>query len=313
MADIEFRNASVLLFDPVGPNLIAARSMLLQIGFERVDGTRDFAALTRKLKDSVYDLAVMETSDAGGDVCGVVRAMRRGEIGYNPFMVVILSSWARKRSEIKQVIDTGADDVLLRPYSPNALQSRIHSFARSRKPFVVTGGYIGPSRGDDQPGETVRHIDAPNSLKAAVEGDHETQRRQYEQVAAAAETIDRERLRRLALRISAAALMKLSGKEEATAGIDDLLEAASELRRRLMRRGVKDAVEIAAALGAVLARLREEGSADAKELELLRDLPLGVLAAIEGQMSADKARGEIDAILAKIHARFGSQPIAQAS
>jgi hypothetical protein len=80
-----------------------------------------------------------------------------------------------------------------------------------------------------------------------------------------------------------------------------------------MRRGIKEAVEIAAALGSVLARLRDDGAADTKELELLRDLPLGVLAAIEGQMSADKARGEMDAILAKIHARFGAEPAAQAS
>jgi CheY-like chemotaxis protein len=312
LADLDFRNASVLLFDPVGPNLVAARSMLLQIGFERVDATRDFAALTRKLKDSVFDLALMETSDAGGDVCGLVRAMRRGEIGFNPFMIVILTSWARKRSEIRQVIDTGADDVLLRPYSPNGLQSRINAFAKNRKPFVVTGGYIGPSRGDEGQGEGVRHIDAPNSLKAAVEGDHEAQRKQYEAVAAAAETIDRERLRRLALRISAAALMKLSGKEEPAAGVDELLEAASELRRRLMRRGIKEAVEIAAALGSVLARLREDGAADTSQLELMRDLPLGVLAAIEGQTSADKARGEIDAVLAKIHARFSADPLPQA-
>lgn len=312
MADLDFRNAAVLLFDPVGPNLVAARSMLLQFGFERVDATRDFASLTRKLKDSVYDMALLETSDAGGDVCGVVRAMRRGEIGFNPFMIVILSSWARKRNEIRQVLDTGADDVLLRPYSPSALQSRIQAFAKSRKPFVVTGGYIGPSRADDQGGEGVRQIDAPNSLKAAVEGDHEAQRRQFEAVAAAAETIDRERLRRLALRISAAALMKLSGKEEPAAGVDDLLEAAAELRRRLMRRGVKEGVEIAGALGSVLARLREDGEAETSQLELMRDLPLGVLAAIEGQNSADKARGEIDAVLAKIHARFSSEPAAQA-
>jgi DNA-binding response OmpR family regulator len=317
VADLEFRNASVLLFDPVGPNMLSTRSMLLQIGFERIEATRDFNALTRKLKDAVFDLALLEVSDAGGDVCSLVRALRRGEVGYNPFMVVILTSWARKRSELAQLIDTGSDDLLLRPFSPNNLQSRIQAFAKKRKPFVVTGSYIGPDRSQDgEPMDGAKIIEAPNSLKAAAEGDHEGQRKQYEAVAAAAEVIDRERLRRLALRISAAAHIRLSGKDDPGSTFDDLLDGASELRRRLVKRGQKQAIEIAVALCAMLTRIKEDGTADNSQLELLRDLPMGVLAAVEGNKAADKAREEIESVLAKVRARFaqdaGSNPVAAA-
>jgi DNA-binding response OmpR family regulator len=315
VAELEYRNASVLLFDPVGPNLAATRSMLVQFGFERADATRDFSSLARKLSDGTYDLGLFEVSDAGGDVCGLVRQLRGGEIGYNPFMVVILTSWARGSGNVSQFIDTGADDLLLRPFSPNTLQARINSFARRRKPFVVTGSYIGPDRRHDAARPSnAQLIEAPNTLKAAAEGEREALLRHHDAVASAAETIDRERLRRLALRISAGAYIRLSGSEDAEGGgFEELAEAAEELRRRLAKREKNEPMEIADALCGVLGRVREEGSAGIEQLELLRDLPLGVLAAIEGEGAAERAREEIQAVLVKIRARYAQAPVAAAS
>jgi DNA-binding response OmpR family regulator len=314
VADLEYRNASVLLFDPVGPNLAATRSMLVQFGFERADATRDFSSLARKLSDGSYDLGLFEVSDAGGDVCSLVRRLRSGELGYNPFMVVILTSWARGSGNVSQFIDTGADDLLLRPFSPNTLQGRINAFARRRKPFVVTGSYIGPDRRHDSARPSnAQLIEAPNTLKAAAEGEREALLRHQDAVASAADTIDRERLRRLALRISAGAYIRLSGEADADeGGFEDLAEAASELRRRLTKREKSDAVEIADALCGVLDRIREEGSAAQEQLELLRELPLGVLAALDGEGAADRAREEIQAVLVKIRARYAKAPIAAA-
>jgi DNA-binding response OmpR family regulator len=315
VADLDFRNASVLLFDPVGPNLAATRSMLVQFGFERAEATRDFSSLSRKLSDGAYDLGLFEVSDAGGDVCSLVRRLRGGELGYNPFMVVILTSWQRGSGSVSQFIDTGADDLLLRPFSPNTLQARINTFARRRKPFVVTGTYIGPDRRQDavRPA-SVQLIEAPNTLKAAVEGEREALLRNQGAVNLASEAIDRERLRRLALRISAGAHIRLSGSNDPeNTTFEDLAEAAAELRRRLVKRDKQEPLEIVETMCEVLERVREEGDAGIEQLELLRDLPLGVLAAVDGADAAERAREEIQAVLVKIRARYAQPPTAVAS
>lgn len=304
--DLEFKNASALLFDPVGPNLLATRSILFQIGFERVEAVREYSGLSRLVADSSFDIAVLEVTDAGGDVCDLVRRMRTGETGINPFTVVIFTSWARSAGELRTVIDAGSDDVLLRPFSPSALRDRIVGLARKRKQFVVTGDYIGPDRrADPSRPNTTPTIDAPNSLKAVASGDAAALRRHQEAISAAAAEVDRERLRRLAMRISAAAVLRLEESKDADSmTYEDLETSSRELRRRLRARGQPEPFEISTALCEIVTRMREDDAADHEQLELVRDLPLGIYAALEGDQAADRARGEMDAMLKKIRARY---------
>lgn len=315
MAEIDFRNASVLLFDPVGPNLLSTRSILKQFGFEDIEPVREFAQLVRKISERNYDLMILEVMDAGGDVCGLVRRMRSGETGVNPFATILLTSWARHAAELHAVIDAGSDDLLLRPFSPSALRERIGVHARQRKPFVVTGDYIGPDRRSDagRP-PNAEQIEAPNTLKAVVDGDAGALRRIESAIAEANEAVDRERLKRLAIRISTSARLRLSDELEADGmTYDELGEAAKELRRRLRGRREDKALELATALCEIVTRVCEDEQADREQLELISDLPMAAYAALEGEAAGERTRGEVDAVLAKIRSRYAREPEAKAS
>jgi DNA-binding response OmpR family regulator len=311
---MDFRNASVLLFDPVGPNLLATRSILKQLGFEDIEPVREYEALTRKVSERSYDLMIFEVGDAGGDVCGVVRRLRSGETGINPFATILLTSWERQAKDIHALMDAGSDDLLLRPFSPSALRDRVNAHVRKRKPFVVTGDYIGPDRRTDATRPSnAQTIEAPNTLKAVVEGDTATLRRLEAAITEANDSVDRERLKRLAIRISTSARLRLDNQ----AGSDnmsfaDLHESSKELRRRLRGRNLDKPLEIATALCEIVARVCEDDHADNDQLTLMCDLPMAAYAALEGENAGESTRKEVDAVLNKIRARYRREPMAKA-
>ena len=65
-------------------------------------------------------------------------------------MADIVTAWLNDQGLIGRVIDFGADDLLLRPFSATLLESRIRVHAERRKDFVTTSDYVGPDRRRDQ-------------------------------------------------------------------------------------------------------------------------------------------------------------------
>jgi hypothetical protein len=64
------------------------------------------------------------------------------------------------------VISSGADDLLLRPFSTAVLGSRIETHIERRKGFVITTDYVGPDRRkDSNRPSSVELFEPPNSLK----------------------------------------------------------------------------------------------------------------------------------------------------
>ena len=67
---------------------------------------------------------------------------------------------------INRVVSSGADDLLLRPFSTAVLGSRIESHIERRKGFVITTDYVGPDRRKDTSRPSnVDLFEPPNSLK----------------------------------------------------------------------------------------------------------------------------------------------------
>src|SRR3546814_3917356 len=68
----------------------------------------------------------------GGDACEVLHAVRHNKLGKNPFVPVILTSWRPQPDLVRRVVDSGADDFLVKPLSPGKLLQRVE--ARSEEP-----------------------------------------------------------------------------------------------------------------------------------------------------------------------------------
>lgn len=97
--------------------------------------------------------------------------IRHGRVGSNPFAVLIAIGQPTDAGAIARILEAGVDDLIIKPADAEILVKRINAFTRERKPFVVTPGYVGPSRrparrNDGSDDENT--IDVPNTLRARV-------------------------------------------------------------------------------------------------------------------------------------------------
>lgn len=78
MRNIDYRRASVLLFDPVGVNLRNTRYALHEIGFREISCLSSIAEFKRRLEDTSPDLIMAELVNNENELLRAVRAVRSG-------------------------------------------------------------------------------------------------------------------------------------------------------------------------------------------------------------------------------------------
>jgi len=291
-----FCDARVLLFDPVSTNLRQTRAALFEIGFREVKTVQEFKDFNQHVSHGNYDLIIAETHNAGGGVAELMQKVRTGDIGINPFVVAITTSWDRKAENVKRLINAGVDDLLLRPFSTRNLAARVHASVSARKGFIVTGGYVGPDRrtaSERKDGVDLFH--PPNTLKSSVEGNLDAGHDAEKAIETARLKMSRERIRTLALRITVAIELKL-GDQETGNDIDpeEIDGLARELRRRLRGRGDSDANEMASALVGMTTEALEPGGETEQRLRLIKELALGAYTAFADGASLERSSGEVD-------------------
>ncbi len=284
MKNIDYRRASVLLFDSVGVNLRNTRYALHEIGFREISCLSSMAEFKRRLEDTSPDLIIAELVNNEAEMLRVVRAVRAGELGRNPFVVFVLTSWVRDGNMVKQAINSGVDDVIVRPFSTAFAEERIRTLVRARKPFVVTSDYIGPDRRSDteRKSSITNPIDAPNTLRAVTDADEGALDEANRWIAEARRTVEAERIRRLCMRLTVGVevgVRELSEGNTTVLDLADMLRTAKELRLRLARQGAGEASRIAFALYQVCEELYGDGGFTMANLGLVKELAMGVLAA----------------------------------
>jgi DNA-binding response OmpR family regulator len=165
-----FASVNVLLFDGGPANSSSIRAALVAMGFRNVVTPSFFDEVERCIRAKDYDVLIADITGQPERVCRFVRGIRQGENGSNPFMILILTSWAPRARSIDAVLASGADDVLIRPFSADFLAQRIKVMVEARKSFVVTGDYIGPSRKRAlAPEDAATALDVPNTLRLKVQ------------------------------------------------------------------------------------------------------------------------------------------------
>ncbi len=123
--------------------------------------------LEQDAADLVITASVLEDNDTGF----LIQEMRHQRLGPNPFIIVIMLLADADPDSVRKAIDSGTDDLLLMPVSPEQVFGRIEKLAKARKPFVVTHDYIGPDRRTKtrQFENSAPSLPAPNLLKARMQ------------------------------------------------------------------------------------------------------------------------------------------------
>lgn len=166
MSRLSYDSVDVLIYDPVPANRTATRATLYALGFRRTETVSTLEAFIDAVQKNPPDIALCEAQGATEELCATIQQLRQGCAGYNPFIVIIVTAWEKNTGLINKVVSSGADDLLLRPFSTALLGARIEAHIERRKGFVITTDYVGPDRRKDSARESnVELFEPPNSLK----------------------------------------------------------------------------------------------------------------------------------------------------
>ncbi len=176
MEEFRFERVKVILGEIDRNTRDGLKSALYHYGFRNVVITDKASVINETASNDEADLLICSTDYEDGDVHDLIHKIRHHEIGSNPFVFVITLIAEPSKELIRKVIDSGSDDILVKPISSTTLYERIIKLTRERKRFVVTSDYIGPNRRKKyRPGsEKIPEIDVPNSLQFMALGDVNT-------------------------------------------------------------------------------------------------------------------------------------------
>jgi len=200
MARLSFDSVDVLIYDPVSSNRTATRSALYSLGFRKTETVSTLEAFIDAVQTNPPDIALCEAQGADEELCATIQQLRQGSAGHNPFIVIIVTAWEKNTTLINRVVSSGADDLLLRPFSTALLGQRIEAHVDRRKGFIITTDYVGPDRRrEGARASNVELFDPPNSLrmkaKDRLSGD-DIARKLDAELRVAREKLTTEKLRR---------------------------------------------------------------------------------------------------------------------
>ncbi|SCA57811.1 putative Response regulator consisting of a CheY-like receiver domain [Candidatus Terasakiella magnetica] len=167
MVKERFQDVTVVVADPDPRARTVAKKTLIQAGFRKILTGHSLSFVRESFDIEMPELLIAETELPDGDFTEFVSDLRHHKIGNNPFLVVSALTSNPTPELVKKVIQAGADDLLSKPFDVKTLMRRVGRLIHERKPFVVTGDYVGPTRqAKSQKEANAERFDAPNTLKA---------------------------------------------------------------------------------------------------------------------------------------------------
>jgi len=300
-----YEKIDLLLVAPRTQNNGSLRQSLNDLDFREIRTGFDFNDILNALQTRVPDLLITDSQLPGGDVCGLIRDIRAHKVGTNPFMAIIVTTWKPSVELVHEVVDSGADDLIVQPTSRGQLGSRIEALTFNRKPFVVTANYIGPDRRKHpRPDkQQVPLLEVPNTLKAKANGDVDVVSLQ-QSIDAAIASVNRDKQHRNAAHAEYLVKHILPAYNEGRidAQLDgylrELLVTGEDVARRLIGTRFGHVGKLCQALVAVTRRLAQAGASPSeKDLRLLPELARSIRVAFAGtERTAEMAQEISDAI-----------------
>ncbi len=281
------------------------RSALRDFNLDTLQDFEECGSLRKAISEGNPDLIIVDSDLAGGDACELIQLIRHQNLGKNPFVPIVVTTWQNTAERVRQLIDSGADGLLIKPVSISAIHSHLDLILNNRKPFVVTSRYIGPDRRKDpKHTNTAPLIEVPNTLQAKVNGeamDLAALRMQIEQRNA---EVNLERLRRNAFELSFHVERMMAGfgehKTEKALLTDmvQILDVATDTLQRLAGSPFEESEELCKTLIRVVSNITEnDKQVSHVDLQFLKPLTDAMLVGFNpGCSQAEMSREIISSI-----------------
>ena len=284
----------ITLCEPNVQLRMSLRMAFQSIGIRKLSDRDSIAGVQMALEQNEIDLLIWDASCDGGDVCKLTHDIRHHRLGTNPFLPIITTVSDAYPANIRRVIDSGPDDVLVKPMSTGLLFTRIMDMVERHRSFVVTSDYIGPERrtivrtGSDAP----YIMEVPNPLRDRATGVVNTPKLQKTVDKAIANLNDRKMSQhaiRIKDQVDLIVPIYKSGEadDDILCNLDRLQFASEDLARRVTGTSYEFIGELAMATVDVVSRVKAAHlTPDSKDVDLLPELSLAITAAFDEEEGA---------------------------
>ncbi|TWB41729.1 response regulator [Nitrospirillum pindoramense] len=292
------------------------RAMLARMGMDKVT---DHATLAEAAgSPATIDLVILDADQADGAALRWIHAIRHGLTTLNPFVGAIVMTWNPTQQMLIRFASSGADDILVKPYSPKQVQERLVNLVENRKKFVVTSDYIGPDRRRaPREGQVIQLIDVPNPPRLKCTGEFDRVNI-HELTAQAARVIDAEKVVRHGFQVAFLvefALPGLSTQPPEKRAMDHALRVTSvleDLERRLPPGDLRvEATNHIRRMETLLGILKTRHTLPPHELEQLRQDAHALMGLTSRVDDAEKRMNEVLAAVAGYRTRLDQLTLAK--
>ena len=309
IARLSYESAETLVYDPVSANRTATRAALFALGFRNIETVATVEDFREAIHMRPPDLALCEAQGADTELCPMIQMLRQGATGYNPFIVIIVTAWEKTHALVSRVVNSGADDLILRPFSTKLMGERIEVHIERRKGFVITHDYIGPDRRRDSSRESSAELfEPPNSLKMKAKerlSAEEATARLDVELRTARDLMNSEKLRRDAFQICILWRLLQEGCPGARRTAEELAKLAQltkAVSKRCRETEFESAVGWCESVMAAVEGLELDVDRNAS-MHLLGHAALNLNQVLQPEMSTADHLGKIDTTVAMILAR----------
>jgi DNA-binding NarL/FixJ family response regulator len=300
---MELHKANAILVDEKPGSMKAARDALHDVGFRRFHEISDLAEVQTRLAGIGCDVLICDAETGGGLATKLFHDIRQGDVGSDPFLPIIATTWEPKRELVTEIVSSGADLLLTLPMTIGKMKTAIETLINKRKPFVVTSDYIGPDRRSNPRDDdnAIPQIKVPNRLRHTATGDDDGVDHEVIQ-----EAVQEQRVERYVNKILVTAGMITSIPEEHKNKLPRLLkelaEAAELLDKRIANTRFSHQAELCKTLVTVGRRMMSGSGPKESDMELVRQLgnALQLVMKAKDQASIDAANSITELMKARV-------------
>ncbi|MBC8158121.1 MAG: hypothetical protein H8E94_02195 [Alphaproteobacteria bacterium] len=263
MTHLNFEGVHALVATHFPPGAVQLEEVLKEVGVGNIRTLDSLELVRTELRENFFDLFIAETEWSEGNLGEMINAVRHGEMGPNPYLVILGMADDVDSISAKRAVRNGAEGLLPSPVDAAAMSNALKKACQARIPFVTTSDYVGPDRRGGKGAESlIPLLDVPNSLRDRADGTFNP-----EQLAASVfemmVKVNREKLDRHSALI--VLLTNRVGPDLLVGGVDEgirvffeqIVLLAEDTIRRLNAPATDPSVEACKALMAKIAQLDE--------------------------------------------------------
>lgn len=287
-------------------------SLLRNLGVRRVVVGQSLAELSTHMSEESPDLLISSTHFTDGELFPKLRELRHHEWGKNPFVPIITITGEPSTDVVKQVLESGADDLLVQPISTTQLLGRIVGLTKNRKPFVVTTDYVGPTRraAGTRRGMEIPMFDVPNTLRSKITGRGPCDPADLaEAIEHTLGIINVQKVERHGFQLAYLAERIVSPENpnrllaDAAENLDKMITTVERARRRIAKTKYAHVASLCGSLMAVACKIRDAGEqAEASDRAMLNPLANSIQQAVTDNDANEDNADEDNAVETKLAA-----------